>query len=118
MNFKKSQVTTLSQEFIFARIAENNTGGIFSKFLLDAGCDNLPKLLKKPFLKKCGLRPFVSSQLIYEDTVGDNHLSMGDIVNEVAANNEEKGQLLQTVLLSTSSAHNSNFHLSGYLCKN
>jgi len=39
-------------------------GGIFSKFLLDAGCDNLPKSAKKPFLKKCGLRPFVSSQSI------------------------------------------------------
>jgi len=55
---------TLSRELIFARIAENNRGGIFLKFLLDAGCDNLPKLPKKPFLKKCGLRPFVSSQSI------------------------------------------------------
>ena len=59
-----AEVTTLSQELIFARIAENNRGGIFSKFLLDAGC-NLPKSQKKPFLKKCGLRPFVSSQSIY-----------------------------------------------------
>ena len=59
-----AEVTTLSQKLIFTRITENNRGGIFSKFLLDAGCDNLPKSPKKPFLKKSGLRPFVSSQSI------------------------------------------------------
>ena len=57
-------ISTLSQKLIFARIAENNRSGIFSKFLLDAGCDNLPKSPKKPFLKKYGLRHFVSSQSI------------------------------------------------------
>ena len=41
--------TTLSQELIFARIAENNRDGIFSKFLLNAGCDNLPKSPKNHF---------------------------------------------------------------------
>ena len=56
------KVTILSQKLIFARIAENNGGGILSKFLLDAECDDLPKSPKKPLLKKCGLRPFVSSQ--------------------------------------------------------
>ena len=61
-------VTTLSQKLIFARIAKNNRGGIFSKFLLNAGCDNLPKSQKKTFLKKCGLRPFVSSQSIWRFT--------------------------------------------------
>ena len=35
-----AKVTTLSQKLIFARIVENNRGGIFLKFLLDAGCDN------------------------------------------------------------------------------
>ena len=57
-------VTTLSQKLIIARIVESNGDGIFSKSLVDAGCDNLPKSQKKRFLKKCGLRPFVSSQSI------------------------------------------------------
>ena len=60
-----AEVTTLSQELVFARIAEINRGGIFSKFLSDAGCDNLPKSPEKHFLKKCGLRPFVSSQSLF-----------------------------------------------------
>ena len=57
-------VTTLSQKLIIARIAESNRDGIFSKLLVDAGYDNVPKSPKKRFLKKCGLRPFVSSQSI------------------------------------------------------
>ena len=59
-----AEVTTLSQELIFAQIMENNRDGIISKLLVDARCDNLPKSPKKSFLKKCGLRPFVSSQPI------------------------------------------------------
>ena len=55
---------TLSQELIFARIAENNGDRIFLKILVDAVYDNLPKSPKTPSLKKCGLRPFVSSQSI------------------------------------------------------
>ena len=42
-----AEVTSLSQELIFARIAENNRGRMFSKFLLDVGHDNLPKSRKK-----------------------------------------------------------------------
>ena len=60
----RDRVTTLSQEFIYTRIVENNRDGIFLKSLVDAGCDNLPKSAKKAFLKKCGLRPFVLSQSI------------------------------------------------------
>ena len=59
-------VTTLSQKLIITRIAESNRDGIFSKSLVDAGCDNIPKSPKKGFLMKCGLRPFVSSQSIYK----------------------------------------------------
>ena len=43
---------------------ESNRDGIFSKSLVDVGCDNVPKSPKKRFLKKCGLRPFVFSQSI------------------------------------------------------
>ena len=64
-------VTTLSQKLIIARIAESNRNGIFSKSLVDAGCDNKPKSQKKKrFLKKCGLRPFVSSQSICRSNMG------------------------------------------------
>ena len=59
-----AEVTTLSQESIFARVAENNRDKIFSKLLADLVYDNLPKSPKKAFFKKCELRPFVSSQLI------------------------------------------------------
>jgi len=59
-----AEVTTLSQEFIYAQIAKNNRDGIFLKLSADAGCDNLPKSAKKAFLKKCGLCPFVSTQSI------------------------------------------------------
>ena len=65
-------VTTLSQKLIIARIAESNRDGIFSKTLVDAGCNNIPKSPKKPFLKKCGLRPFVSSQSKYSLKFGEN----------------------------------------------
>ena len=58
-------VTTLSQKLIIARIAKSNRDKIFSKSLVDGGCDNIPKSPKKRFLKKCGLRPFVSSQSIF-----------------------------------------------------
>jgi len=40
-------VTTLSQKLIIARMAESNRDGIFSKSLVDAGCDNIPKSQKK-----------------------------------------------------------------------
>ena len=38
-----AEVTTLSQELIFARMTENNRDGIFSKLVVDAGSDNIPK---------------------------------------------------------------------------
>ena len=56
---------TLSQKLIIARIEESNKDGIFSKSLVDARCDNIPKSQKKRFLKMRGLRPFVSSQSIW-----------------------------------------------------
>jgi len=33
----------LSQKLIFAWIAENSRDGIFSKLVINAGCDNIPK---------------------------------------------------------------------------
>ena len=40
-------VTTLSQKLIIAGIAESNRDKIFSKSLVDAGCDNIPKSPQK-----------------------------------------------------------------------
>ena len=47
-------VTTLSQKLIIARIAECNRDGIFSKSLVDVGCDNIPKSQKKGFWRSVG----------------------------------------------------------------
>ena len=47
-----AEVTTLFRELIFSRIAENNRVGIFSKHLLDVGCDNLPESPKKKHFSK------------------------------------------------------------------
>ena len=43
-----AEVRTLSQELIFARLTENNKDEIFSKLVVDAGCDNIPKSPNKP----------------------------------------------------------------------
>jgi len=70
-----AEVTTLSQKLIFARIAENNRDRIFSKFLLDAGCDNLPKSQNKNSFKKVWVTSFcfftvdMSEQLTQEGNV-------------------------------------------------
>jgi len=44
-----AEVTTLSRELIFARMAENNRDGFFSKLLVDAERDNLPKSQRNHF---------------------------------------------------------------------
>jgi len=45
-------------------MTENNWDEIFSKLVVDAGCDNIPKSQKKFFLRSVGYR-FVSSQSIW-----------------------------------------------------
>ena len=51
-------VTTLSQKLIIARVAESNRDGIFSKSLVDAGCDNIPKSQKKIFFEEVWVTSF------------------------------------------------------------
>ena len=49
MTRTSAEDTTLSQELISPRIAENNSDEIFSKLVVDRGCDDILKLPKKNF---------------------------------------------------------------------
>ena len=53
-----SEITTLSQELIFARMTENNRDGIFKKLVVDAEYNNIPKSPKKIFFETVWVTSF------------------------------------------------------------